>query len=865
MSRKQPSTEGPELRSKNAKLEKELSGLRQSLRQLVDLNEQFKNIIDLSPNGTVIVDLKGKVTFGNKAFFEFTGFSREEIVGKKFTRLPHLRKMDIPRCIKIFNSLISGRKPKPFKINWIHKDGTLHASEVWVGFLKKNKKISGILSIARDVTEQQTALEVLDANEKKYSNLFHQSNDAIFIHDLNGNILDVNSKAQELFGYKKSDLLALKIQDLHPKSEHDKSKKAFQIIEKNGFVDFECLFLKENGDVFPAEVSASVFEVEGEKLIQGVVRDITERKLSDEALRKSEMRYRALFEFANDAVFLMNLGGEQILVNNKAAEMLGYSIEELSGRSFKDIVAPSEFEKAREKLEGLKSGKSYKPYERLARRKDGTEIPVEITATLIRNLEGAPLFIQSIVRDISDRKMAEEKLKESREMYRTLVETSPDAVTVTDLEGNITYVSQRTLQIHGIERAEEVIGKNAFIFIAPEDQERAAMNLKKTLEEGSVRNLEYRLVRKNGTRFIGELNASLIKDVNGEPKAFIAISRDITERKRAEQEMSESEKKFRSVVENANDAIYIISSKGFQYVNSAFEKLTGYTSNEVLEESFDFWGIIHSDDVKMIRERENARKRGEEVPSRYEFRILAKNGSQKIVEPATVQIGNRGEFKVMGILRDVTERKLAEEKIKASLLEKDVLLREINHRVKNNMQIISSLLRLQSRSIKDPHLVEMFKESQNRIRSMALIHEKLYQTKDFASINFAQYIRSLLVHLFHTYKVNPNIVRMRTDVEDVFLDISKAIPCGLIINELVSNSLKHAFPNNKKGEIAVRLSSNLQKTKIVISDSGVGFPEDIDLQEPETLGLQLVSDLVKQVDGKIRLDRSKGTAFHISF
>lgn len=865
MSRPKPSAELSDLRRRSSKLEMDLPELRKSLMQEQEAKERYKSIVDMSPNGTVIVDLKGKVTYCNKAFFEYTGFNRDEIIGKKFTKLPHLRKMDIPRYINIFNSLISGRKPKPFRVNWVHKDGTVHASEVCVGFLRRKKKISGIVSIARDVTEQQTAIEVLNANEKKYSILFQQSYDAIFIHDLNGNILDVNSKAQELFGYKKSDLLALKIQDLHPKSEHDKSKKAFQIIEKNGFVDFECLFLKENGGVFPAEVSASVFEIEGEKLIQGVVRDITERKLSDEALRKSEMRYRALFEFANDAVFLMNLGGEQILVNNKAAEMLGYSVEELSGRSFKDIIAASEFEKAREKLEGLKSGKSYKPYERLARRKDGTEIPVEITATLIRNLEGAPLFIQSIVRDVSERKRAEEKLKESREMYRTLVETSPDAVTVTDLEGNITYVSRKTLQIHGYDRAEELIGKSAFMFIAPQDQEKAAENLKRTLEGGSVRDLEYVLLKKNGTQFIGELNASLIRDVGGEPKAFIAISRDITERKKAEQELSESEKKFRSVVENANDAIYIISSKGFQYVNSAFEKLTGYTSNEVLEESFDFWGIIHSDDVKMIRERENARKRGEEVPSRYEFRILAKNGSQKIVEPATVQIGNRGEFKVMGILRDVTERKLAEEKIKASLLEKDVLLREINHRVKNNMQIISSLLRLQSRSIKDPHLVEMFKESQNRIRSMALIHEKLYQTKDFASINFAQYIRSLLVHLFHTYKVNPNIVRMRTDLEDVFLDISKAIPCGLIINELVSNSLKHAFPSNRKGEIAVRLSSNLRKTKIVISDSGVGLPKDIDLREPETLGLQLVSDLVRQVDGKIRLERSEGTAFHISF
>jgi two-component sensor histidine kinase len=220
----------------------------------------------------------------------------------------------------------------------------------------------------------------------------------------------------------------------------------------------------------------------------------------------------------------------------------------------------------------------------------------------------------------------------------------------------------------------------------------------------------------------------------------------------------------------------------------------------------------------------------------------------------------------MGILRDVTDRKQAEERIKSSLHEKDVLLREIHHRVKNNMQIISSLLRLQSRLIGDDKLKEMFKESQNRIRSMALIHEKLYQTEDFARINFAEYIRSLTVHLFHTYKVNPNVVRMNTDVERVFLDINKAIPCGLIINELVSNSLKHAFPDNKKGEICIRLSSNKQKkTKLTVSDNGVGLPKSVNFSEPETLGLQLVSDLVNQIEGTIRLVRTKGTSFHISF
>jgi PAS domain S-box-containing protein len=367
---------------------------------------------------------------------------------------------------------------------------------------------------------------------------------------------------------------------------------------------------------------------------------------------------------------------------------------------------------------------------------------------------------------------------------------------------------------------------------------------------------------------ISELEGTVadLRDAKGRPKAFIGITRDITERKKAEEVLSESEKKFRTLVENANDVIYIITPEGFQYVNPAFERLTGYLSKEICQKSFNFWSIIHPDDVNMIKNREEARKAEKELPSRYEFRILAKNGSIKIVEPATVNIGEKGEAKVMGILRDVTDRIQAEEKMKVSLQEKEVLLREIHHRVKNNMQIISSLLRLQSRTVKDAEVIEKFKESQNRIRSMALIHEKLYQTKDLTRINFAQYIRSLTVHLFHTYKVNPNIIKMITEVKDVFLDINKAIPCGLVLNELVSNSLKHAFPNNKKGEICVRLFvSKQKKNRLIVSDNGIGLPSTVDFREPETLGLQIVNDLVKQIDGTLRLEQTSGTVVHITF
>ncbi|GAI89221.1 unnamed protein product, partial [marine sediment metagenome] len=196
---------------------------------------------------------------------------------------------------------------------------------------------------------------------------------------------------------------------------------------------------------------------------------------------------------------------------------------------------------------------------------------------------------------------------------------------------------------------------------------------------------------------------------------------------------------------------------------------------------------------------------------------------------------------------DITERKRAGDQIKASLKEKEVLLREIHHRVKNNLQIISSLLNLQSRYIKDKQVLHVFQESQDRIKSMVLIHKKLYQSKDLARIDFAEYVRSLIADLFRSYKADYGLITLKTNIDNVFLGIDTAIPCGLIINELISNSLKYAFPEGGQGEIRIELHPEKEgKFTLIVSDSGVGFPKDLDFRNTESLGLQLACTLVDQ-------------------
>jgi two-component sensor histidine kinase/GAF domain-containing protein len=214
---------------------------------------------------------------------------------------------------------------------------------------------------------------------------------------------------------------------------------------------------------------------------------------------------------------------------------------------------------------------------------------------------------------------------------------------------------------------------------------------------------------------------------------------------------------------------------------------------------------------------------------------------------------------------EIAERKRAEEKIQASLREKEVLLKEIHHRVKNNMQVISSILNLQSKHIEDEQTLKMFRNGQGRIRSMALVHEKLYESEDLAKIDFGEYIRSTTSYLFSLHRIS-EAVRLNIDIEDIFLDINTAIPCGLIINELVSNALKYAFPDGREGEIRVGLYSDKDgKFALIIKDNGIGFPKDMDFRNTGSLGMQLVIMLTEQIEGTVELDRSEGTAFTITF
>lgn len=345
----------------------------------------------------------------------------------------------------------------------------------------------------------------------------------------------------------------------------------------------------------------------------------------------------------------------------------------------------------------------------------------------------------------------------------------------------------------------------------------------------------------------------------------LELQQEIHERKRAEEALRESEEKYRSLTNQLPIGVYRTTKEGkFLHANPALAAILEYASVEELMKASAV--NAYDDPDERTKQLEQWKASGGAVCSEVKFRT--KKGKQIFIrDTGRVILDKNGEIDYIdGTVEDVTDRRQAEEALKASLLEKEILLKEIHHRVKNNMQVISSLINLQARHLKDKAAIEMFKESQNRIRSMALVHERFYQSKDFSHIDFSEYIRRLVIHIFQTYQVDPGLIQFEVEVETVSLNINTAIPSGLIVNELISNALKHAFPGKRQGKIQVELRrENEKEFLLIVRDDGVGFPAGLDFRQTETLGMQIVTMLVDQIEGKIELVREGGTMFKIIF
>nr|WP_255668583.1 PAS domain S-box protein [Methanocella sp. CWC-04] len=441
---------------------------------------------------------------------------------------------------------------------------------------------------------------------------------------------------------------------------------------------------------------------------------------------------------------------------------------------------------------------------------------------------------------------------------------SPDGVCIFDVRGNIIKTNDNFIQIMNIKTTEEL--KDINLFKSPKEFDMIPQTYIDKVKNGEAVSIPMSYLsgaENNGKDIYLYIKIFPANNSEGRISGYILIADDVSDIKRWEDEKKESEEKYRRIIDTSEEGICVIDENlNTLFVNQKLSEITGYTDTELIEGNpLD---LVDGQYMDILLTNRDLNKKG--IKKQFDLKCVKKDGSifWVIVSSSPILDDNSAYKGSLYMITDITERKKAEDEIKRALDEKDILLKEVHHRVKNNLQIISSLLNLQSAQIKDKHDLQLFKDSQNRIRSMALIHEKLYGNDTFSTLNFQDYVRSLTTFLFNSYSNNKNL-RLNFNINEINLNIDTAIPCGLIINELVSNSLKYAFPDNREGEIRIDAYIENDMFNLCVSDNGIGLPVDFDPNGSETLGIQLVNALATQLNGKMEINGNNGTDFRLVF
>lgn len=481
----------------------------------------------------------------------------------------------------------------------------------------------------------------------------------------------------------------------------------------------------------------------------------------------------------------------------------------------------------------------------------------------------APDIEEQVLRRTKDLAQANRDLEtlraEAVSLLAALVKSSDDAIIGMSLQGTVRSWNAGAERVYGY-APQEIIGL-PITDLCPQDRlDEVPAMLNRIAKGEHVRNVETMQRRKRGRRFHVSLTVSPVKDADGTVVAASAIARDITQRKRIEAALRDSEARFHMMADTAPVMVWMSDpDQGCTFFNKRWLEFTGRTLEE--ETGSGWFHGIHAQDQPRCRDTYQEAVR-QQQPFTMEYRLRRADGAYRwIVDTGVPRFEPDGTLSgYIGSCIDLTERKEMEDELRKTLKEKESLLREVHHRVKNNLQVISSLLNLQMATIKDAQVAQLFKECQVRISSIALLHDTLHRSNDLSRINMPEYLRTLTGHVCRSYGVDPTHLILELAVEDIAFDVDTGLTCGLIVDELLSNCLKHAFPNGRSGRITVELRAEESEWFLLrVSDDGVGLPHDGVLNNQDSLGLELVSLMADKLEGTVSLQSGMGTEWYVRF
>ena len=623
----------------------------------------------------------------------------------------------------------------------------------------------------------------------------------------------------------------------------------------------------------------------------------------------TEEKFQTLLKISEFMIYTLDLNKNFLDVNNAFNDFLGYNKEEtLDSSSIYKLIHPNDKMILTKGIKKVLEGTFVKNIEYRFKKKNGTYIQLSSNLAPIFNNQNKIIGILCVSQDLTKNNKIQQSIENHIHRQALIAKFGLETITEKNIDNLFKKATSLLAKILDVEftKVLEILPNKKFLKLRAGVGWHKGLVGNATVENNKNSQAGFTLLKttpviaenlKNETRFcapklladhdvisgmsviiqgtntpFGILGAHTNKyrifskdDINFLQSIANVLAGFIV-RDSTEKELRESEEKYRMLTEQSLLGTLIIANGRIIFANKGISNILGFSINELLS-----WNLntitqhIHPEDLQMTIEKYN-KILNEDISSfQSEIRMKKKNENYLYIRQYLKKIQFQGNSALYINIIDINEQKKNESLLESSLAEKEILLKEIHHRVKNNLQIISSLLVLQEQYVKDERILHIFKDFQNRIKVMALIHQTLYNSENLNKICLSKYIKNLVNNLFKAYSVNSKQIKLQLNIENIDFSLDKAIPCGLIINELVSNSLKHAFSKNDDGKISITLKKTINNRILLdVYDNGIGFPKDLDYKNSDTLGLKLISTITKQMDGKIYIEKNNGTHVKIT-
>jgi PAS domain S-box-containing protein len=876
----------------NKKLKKEIEYRQKIQSELVTQTTKYEAIFNNTSHLIWTVNRDLKITSFNKNYYNYIKsiFNHDLKIGEYIGSISRSTKDKIRSdfWIKKYNDFFKNKKDNKvefFELKNVNASGKTFYREIFLHPIRgANGIITEIAVIGQDTSERRLSEQKILEQSAKLQAIFESGTQLIWTVDKNYFFTSFNKNFSDAMYsvYKVRPLLNNKIY----KPQKTKSGKAYhdwwikkydEVFKQESSIEFTTEQLDSNGKKLYRQIFIHpIFKNGKVEEISCISNDVTElRYLQDQSINQAA-KLNSIFESSSHLIWTVDkefkatsfnknfikvfklYNQNEPLLNTQLHKLL-HKRKQAEYKSYWYNIYKKVFDGNSLKLEKQQVSPT------------GEVIFNEIYLNPIRNANHEIIEVACLAHDITENKTFEKRILEQSAKLKAIFESGDHLIWTVNKKLELTSYNKNYFNLVKNSVIREKLENNSQVFVLEIIQSKE----KKTFWKD-----KYKLVLEGKPNvFVHKSvvdNVDIYREVylypillNNEVVEISAIAQNITERIKNEKKIIEQSAKLKAIFESGEQLMWTITRDlKFTSLNqnfaNAIHELYGFypelgkTIREIGKHKttpFEtFWNqkydlAFSGKQVDLTTERVTLK--GKKVFRQY-YLYPIKNHNNEVVE-------------VSGIGFDITENKINEEKITQSLKEKDVLLKEVHHRVKNNMQVISSILNLQSSYVRDSYALNLLKECQNRIKSMAFIHESLYQTKNFESVNFSEYLTTLSKNLVHTYSINTKKIKLILTLDDLMLSLDASIPCGLIVNEIISNSLKYAFPDNRDGIIFVTLRVNKNKVHIDVGDNGIGISESVDVKHTQTLGLQLVDTLVEQLNGTFNIIRKNGTIFSIEF